>query len=208
MQTTAYCNYYSTQDWAADPDLMGIVITPELVNRAEQGLALLRSSGFDSIRSDMAIGYELLIEDDEEDSGYVEFDPEYTLYSPDLVIESYTGGYNESIIKFVSRFKHTNDESYCTVIGSELAAYADKMWLESLGFVFARVPAGDDGQEYWVCTRPESPDSLTFFAEGIIECVDGIVTLMRHTGYDPAAFKTRMTLPELRKTPEILQQAA
>lgn len=204
--TMAYLPFSSSQDWAADPDLMAIEVTKALVDRVDAGLALLRGSGFSSVTdSRISVTWELLTEDQDEDSGYAQFDPEYTLITPDIRINN---GYNDiSLIQFVCQMKHSADEGWCELHGPELAAYADKAWVESFGYVFVQLPDGPDGTPgKWLCVDPDGPDQFQVQCDDLMECIKEAADWLEADCDEDAP--PRPELPELRKATRELREAA
>lgn len=205
--TTAYAEYFSSQEWAADPDLMAIEVTKALVERAEAGLALLRGSGFDSLTDAHAsFKWGLLVEDDDESSGYALFEAEYTLKHPVLLISDWASSTSSSV-RFVCDFKHTADRAWCELSGPDLARYADKAWVESYGYVFVQLPDAPDGTPgKWLCVDPIGPERFQVQCDDLMECIEETATWLE-AGIDEDALP-RPDLTQLRKSPPSLLKGA
>lgn len=204
--TIAYLPFFSTQDWASDPELMAVEITKTLVERVNTGLALLRGSDFGSLTdSKTGITWGLWAEDLDDESAYAPFEPEYTLLAPDIRINN---GYNDiSLIQFVCQMKHSADEGWCELHGPELAAYADKAWVESFGYVFVQLPDGPDGTPgKWLCVDPDGPDQFQVQCDDLMECIKEAADWLEADCDEDAP--PRPELPELRKATRELREAA
>lgn len=189
MNTQAYLPFYSSQDWATDPEFALITVTEELAVRITNGIEALYHSGFQAITDTRSgVEWDVVAEDDECSGNYTPYETDYTLQAPDIVISYYSHGKERvyggsAFVTFTFDIKHSSDSGWAEMSGHELVAYLDKAWVESYGHVFVQLPDGrDDEIGKWLCVDPcDGPDGFAVQRDSLMECIEEAATRLADT---------------------------
>lgn len=121
---TVQCeDIHSSQEWAADPDLIEIYLSKTLLEKAEKCVAFMQENDVDYMSIWFSLGYELLQNVDNVDESEVEdkkvtdfkgeqfvaFEPEYSLEG------CHTKIYKDGQIDAILPFKHSAGALSCVV---------------------------------------------------------------------------------------------